>query len=117
ERAVVGYTIFGITLRGGQFVIAGHAELVVLQMEDRIRAPIVGIVRTATGAQTAAPLVGEDDFGAVVRKRSGVPVGIVRIVDSVDALWMNGILDVEQNAVSGAGAGGETNRGVDRNVV
>ena len=117
ERAVVRDAVFGVGLRGGQLVVAGEGQLVVMQMEDGVRAPVVRIVRTATRAEAAAPLVGEDDFGAVVRERSGVPVGVVRIVDGVDALGMNRIFDVEQNSVAGARARGEADRRIDGDVV
>src|SRR5580704_14824006 len=117
ERAVVRDAVFGVGLRGGQLVIAGEGQLVVMQMEDGVRAPVVGIVRTATRAEAAAPLVGEDDFAAVVRERSGVPVGIVRVIYGVDALGMNWIFNVEQNPVAGARASGETDGRVHRDVV
>src|SRR5580698_5326788 len=88
-----------------------------MEMEDGVRAPVVGIVRTATRAEAAAPLVGEDDFAAVVRERSGVPVGIVRVVYGVHALGMNWIFNVEQNAVAGARARCEADGCVDRDVM
>ena len=46
-----------------------------------------------------------------------MPVGIIRIVDGIDALRMNGIFDVQQNSVTGACAGRQADRGVDGNVV
>jgi hypothetical protein len=97
--------VFGVALRGGQLVVVGESELVVLEAEDGIRAPLVGIVGTATRAETTAPLVGEDDLAAIVGERSGMPVGIVGIVDGVDALGIDRVFDVEQNSVAGAGAG------------
>ena len=55
----------------------------------------------------AAPLVGVEHFGAVVAEGGGVPEGVVGIADGVDALGVDGVGDIEQDAVAGAGAGGE----------
>ena len=70
QRAIVRDAICRVGLRSRQLVVAGHAELVVLQIEDGIRAPFVGIVRTAARAQAAAPFVGEYDFTAIVGEGS-----------------------------------------------
>ena len=66
QRAVMSHAVFCVALRGGHFVVACEAQLVVLQPEDGVGAPLVGIVRAAARSQAAAPLVGEDDFAAVV---------------------------------------------------
>jgi hypothetical protein len=94
-----------------------RAQLVVLQIEDGVRAPLVRIVRTAARAQAAAPLVGEHDFGSIVRERRRVPVGVVRIVHRIHALRMHRVFDVEQDAVAGARARGQANRRVHGDVV
>src|ERR1700678_765797 len=117
ERAVVRDAVFGVGLGGGELVITGEGQLVVMQMEDGVRAPVVRIVRTAARAEATTPLVGEDDFAAVVRERSGVPVGIVRVVDGVNAFRVNRVFDVEQNAVAGTRSGRETNRRIHGDVV
>src|SRR5206468_11733943 len=83
QRAVVRYAVLTVTLSCRQLVIVGETQLVVLQAKDRIRAPLVRVVWTASRSQAAAPLVGKHDFGAIVRERSGVPIGIVRIVDGI----------------------------------
>ena len=46
-----------------------------------------------------------------------MPVGVIGVVHSIDTLWMNGILDVQQNAVTGAGARRKPYGRIDRNVV
>jgi len=117
EGAVVSNTVFRVALRGGELVIVGKGELVVFQAEDGVGAPLVGIVRPAARAETATPFVGENDFAAVVGEGGRVPVGIVGVVDGVETLRMDGIFDVEKNSVAGAGAGGEADGGVDRDVV
>src|SRR5207244_4890366 len=62
ERSVVRYTVFAVALGSRQLVVAGKAQLVVLQVEDRISAPFVRIVRAAACAESAAPLICEYDF-------------------------------------------------------
>src|SRR5260221_5131726 len=46
-----------------------------------------------------------------------MPVGVVWIIDGIYALWMDRILDVNQNAISRASAGCQANRRVHRDVV
>ena len=78
--------VFGVALGGRQLVVAGEAQLVVLEVEDGIGTPLAGIIGAATCAETAAPLIGEDDLAAVVGEGRRVPVGVVGIVNGVDAL-------------------------------
>src|SRR5262249_15859127 len=89
ERAVVRDAVGSVGLRGGHFVILSESELVVFQAEDGVRAPLVGIVGAATRSQAATPLIGENDFVAIVRERSGMLVGIIGIVDGIEALGMH----------------------------
>ncbi len=46
-----------------------------------------------------------------------MPVGVIGIADGVDALGVDGVGDVEQDSVAGAGAGGEADGGIDGDVV
>src|SRR6202035_5680751 len=87
------------------------------QTEDGIRSPLVWIVRTAARAKPTAPLVGEHDFAAIVRKRSRMPVGIVWIIDRIQAFRMYGIFDVEHDSVAGARPRRQSDRRVHRDVV
>ena len=66
---------------------------------------------------SAAPLIREEHFGSVIAKSRGVPIGVVGIADGVDALGVDGIGDVEQDSVSGAGPGGEADGGINGDVV
>src|SRR5215211_4889657 len=106
----MGHTVFTVGLRRGQLVVAGELELVVLQVENRVRAPLVRIVRAAACAESAAPLIGEQDFLSVIRKRSRMPVRIIRIVHRIEAFWIRWVFDVDQDAVTGARAGSEPER-------
>ena len=50
ERAVVRDTVLAVALRRRQLVIAREVQLVILQVEDRIGAPLVRIVGAAARA-------------------------------------------------------------------
>src|SRR6266568_7111148 len=90
ERAVMRHAVGSVGLRGGHFVVVGESQLVVLQAEDGVGAPFVGVVGAAARAQAAAPLIGKDDLVSAVGERSGVPVGIVGIIDGIETLGMHG---------------------------
>ena len=109
ERAVVRDAVLAVALRSGQLVVAREVQLVILQVENRISAPFVRIVRAAARTQSAAPLIGEHNFLPIIRKRGRVPVRVVWIVDRVDAFWIHRIFDVQQDSISGAGAGRQPN--------
>ena len=113
----MGYTIFGVALCGGQFVVAGKIQLVISQMKHRVRAPHVRIGDAATRSHSSAPLIGEHNFCSVIGKRSRVPIGIVRIVDGVYAFRIHRVFDVEHDAIAGAGSGGQSKRRVHGNIV
>ena len=117
QRAIVRDTVLRVALRGRQFVIAGEGQLIVLEMEDRIRTPLVRVVRAAARAQAAAPLVGKHDFGPIVGERSGVPVRVIGIVHGIYAYRMYRVLDVQQNPIARARARRQTNRRVHSDVV
>ena len=55
ERAVVRYAVFAVALSGRQLVVAGEAQLVVLQVENRIGAPFVRIVRRGSARLSPPP--------------------------------------------------------------
>ena len=69
------HTIFGVGLRGRQLIISLKFELAVFDVINRICAPIFRIVNAASRTAAAAPLIGEDDFRAVIIKRRGMPIG------------------------------------------
>ena len=101
----------------GQLVVALEDELAVDDLVDRVRAPAQLVGRAAARGRAAAPLVGEEDLLAVVGERRAVPVGEQRVGDGVDALRVRRVGDVDQQAVALAGAGGEVELLVDRDVV
>src|SRR6266566_2294720 len=61
-------------LRREHLVIALELHLAVLEREQRVRAPVRVVVVAALGLPAAAPLVREQDLGAGVVERRGVPV-------------------------------------------
>ena len=101
----------------GQLVVAPELELSIRQGEDGVGAPFLLVARPALGLAAAAPLVAEQDLGAVVVEGGGVPVGEIRVGGLVDPLRAGGVADVEQKPVAAAGAAGEADRGVQRDVV
>ena len=100
-----------------QLVVAAEDELAVDDVVDRVRAPAEVVGGPAARRGAAAPLVGEDDRLAVVRERRPVPVGVVGVGDGVDPDRVGRVADVEQQAVPLAGAGGEPDLRVGRDVV
>ena len=104
-------------LRRGHLVVAAEHELLVDDVEDRIRAPAELVGHAAACGSAAAPLVREHDLRAVVRERRPVPVRVVRVGDGVDPLRVGGIADVDQQAVALAGPGGQPDLRIGRDVV
>ena len=104
-------------LRHRQLVVAAEDELLVDDLVDRVGAPAQLVGRAAASAVAAAPLVREQDGLAVVGERGAVPVGEQRVGDRVDALRVGRVGDVDQEAVALAGAGGQVDLLVDRDVV
>ena len=117
QRAVVGHAVLLRRLRRRQLVVALELQLAVREREDRVGAPLLRIGRAALGLAAAAPLVGEQELGAVVVEGGRVPVGEVRVGHGGDPLRVGRIADVEQQAVALAGAAGQTDRGIERDVV
>ncbi len=87
------------------------------EREDRVGAPVHGIGGAAARLPAAAPFVGEQHFGAGVVEVGRMPEGVVRIAHRGDAHRVHRVRDVEQDAVAGARARGQAERGVDRDVV
>ena len=105
-------------LRRGQLVVALELQSCRSTIVKIASAPhSFGSVARHLGCAAAAPLVGEQDLGAVVVERRRVPVGEVGVGHGVEAHRMRRIADVEQEAVALARAAGETDRRIDRDVV
>ena len=104
-------------LRRRHLVVALERQLVIDDVEDRVGAPVRRIGRAAARLRAAAPLVGEEHLRAVVVERRRVPVGEVRVGRRVEAHGIRRVADVEQQAVAGAGAAGEADFRIDRDVV
>src|SRR6185437_2078660 len=85
--------------------------------EDRVGAPVDRIGGAALGLCTAAPFIGEQQLRRVVRERGRVPEGEVGIRDGLQPHRVRGILDVEQQPVARARAGGVVRRRIYGNVV
>ena len=81
-------------------------------------APHCGLVgHPAARLRAAAPLVGEDDLGAVVVERRRVPVREVRVGDRVETNRVGRVADVEQDAVALARARSQPDLGVRGDVM
>ncbi len=106
-----------LDLRRRHLEVAAELELAVDDVVDRVRAPGQRVVGAAARPAAAAPLVGEDDLGAVVVEGRRVPVGEALVDDLVDALRVQRVGDVEQDAVARAGAGGDPALGEHGDVV
>ena len=117
QRAVVRDAVLGFGLRRRHLVVALEHQLLVDDVENGVGAPVRQVGRAAAGPRAAAPLVGEEDLGAVVVERRRVPVGEVLVGGVVQPLRVHGIRDVHQDAVARAGAGGQADFGEHGDVV
>ena len=117
ERAVVGHAVFERRLRGHHLVIAPERERAVVDGEDRVGSPFLGIRGTALGTAAAAPLIGEEHLRAIVVERGRVPIREVRVAHRRDPLRVGRVADVEQQAVALARATGQTDAGEEGDVV
>ena len=117
QRSVVGHAVLEFRLRRRHLVVRGQRQLAVRQREDGIGAPVHRIGRAATGLSAAAPLVREQDLGAGVVEVGGMPEGVVRIADGVDADGIHGVGDVQQDSIAGTRPGGQPDGRIDRDVV
>ena len=117
QRSVVRHAVFHFRLRSRHLVVRSERQLAVGQGEDRIGAPVHRIGRAATGLRTAAPLVREQHLGAVIVEVGGMPEGVVRIADGVDADGMHGVGNVQQDSIAGTRPRGQADGRIDRDVV
>ena len=104
-------------LRSRHLEVAPELQLAVDDVEDRVGAPLPGIGRPASRTPAAAPLVGEDDLGAVVVERGRVPVGEAGVDHLIDADGGQRVGDIEQDAVAGARTRGQADIGIRGDVV
>src|ERR1700761_1642106 len=98
------YAILEFRLRSGHLVVGGEGQLVIGERKDSVRTPIHRVGVAATWLAPAAPLIGEQYFAPIVTEISRMPVGVVRIVHCGNANRLDGIRNVKQNAVAGAGS-------------
>src|SRR5690606_22206907 len=98
-------------------VVALELHLVVLERENRVRAPLVVVGLPAARRAAAAPFVREQDLVAVVAERGRVPEREIRVGDRRKPARMGGVADVEQQAVAAARAAGQSDRGIDGDVM
>ncbi len=117
QRSIVGDAVLDGGLRHRQLVVAAEAHLTVRDGEDRVAAPLRGIVCATLGGTAAPPLVGEEHFRPIVVEGGRVPVGEVGVAHRRDTARIHRIPDVEQQAVAFAGAAGEPDRRIDGDVV
>ena len=75
-----------------------------LPPSSRRRTPTPPCPATWTGA--AAPLIGEEDFGAIIVERGRVPIGEFLIQNRVDAHRLVRIRDIENHAIARTRSGG-----------
>src|SRR5437867_13208853 len=73
HRSVVGDAVFLVRLRGRNFVVAEEDQILVLDGEKGIRAPFGFVGSAAAWLRSASPLIGEQDFGAVIIECRRVP--------------------------------------------
>lgn len=107
-----------VGLGSGHLVVGVEFQLLVRgDGEDGVGAPGHGVGDTAARLAAAAPLIGEENGLAVVGEVGGVPEGVVGIGDGIEALGVCGVLDVQQDAVTGARAAGQAKPGVGGDVV
>ena len=106
-----------VRLRRRHLVIALEVQLAAVEREDRVAAPDQRIGRAASRRAAAAPLVREEQLGAVVAERRRVPEGHVRVGDREQALRVLRIANVEQQTVARACAARVADRRIRRDVV
>ena len=111
------HTVLGTGLDRRNLVVALELQLLVLDGEDRIRAPLRLVAGAALGLRPTAPLVREQQLRAVVVERRRMPVGEVRVRGGVEARRIDRIADVEQDAMPFARATGQAERREHSDVV
>src|SRR5262249_47443847 len=63
------------------------------------------------------PFVGEQNLGSSVVERRGMPEGVVRVADRIQANGVHGIRDIQKDSVARTGASSEAYGGVDGDVM
>ena len=116
-RRAVRHAVLLLGLHRRHVVVAPEHQLAIDDVVDRIAAPIQRVFRPAARTPAAAPFVGEDDLRPVVVERRRVPVGDVLVDDLVEPDRIHRIPDVHEDAVPGAGAGGQAELREDGDVV
>jgi hypothetical protein len=96
----MGDAVFSICLRRGNFIIALKDQLSVFNIVKRIRAPIFGIIDTASWTAASAPFIREEDFRPIIIERRRMPIGKSRIDNFINACGLERIRDVENNTIS-----------------
>ena len=113
----MGHAVLVRGLRRRQLVVALERHSAARPREDRVRAPF-GLVRDAAARlQAPAPLIGEQNLGAVVVERRRVPERKVGVGHGADPLRIGDVTDVEQEAIAAARTARQPDRRVDGNVV
>ena len=82
--------------------MAAEDQLAIDNVIDRICAPSHRVRRLATRTATAAPLVGEDHFRAIIVERGRVPIGKALVEHGIDPLGVHRVRDIEQDAIAAA---------------
>ena len=117
QRTVVRDAVLLTRLGSRHLVIRVELELVVLDREERVGAPLRLVRIAAARLRAAAPLVGEQDLLAVVAERRRVPERHVGVRRRVDADRVRRIVDVEEQAEARARATREADLRIDGDVV
>src|SRR5687767_5817556 len=104
----MGHAVLAVALGSGQLVVTREFQLVILNVENRIRAPLVWIVRATARSHSTTPLVREHNFLTVIRKRSRMPVCVILVVYCIETFRVDRIFDVQQDSVSVASTGRDT---------
>src|SRR5688572_28281244 len=109
--------ILSTALRRRQLVVAAELQATILDLENRIRTPVLPVTCPAPGRRATTPFVGEQDLRAIVIERGGMPVRKIRIGGRVHSNRVQRITDIDQESVSFARSCGQANRRVHRDVV
>ena len=117
ERPVVRDTILVRGLRRQHLVVALERHPAIVERENGVGAPLRLVEVPALRLSTTAPLVGEEQLGAVVVERRRMPIGKIRVRHRADASRMRRVPNVEQQSVAAARAARETNGRIDSDVM
>ena len=88
----VGRMEFLLGLRRRHLVVAPVHQFLVDDVVDGIGAPGQRIDRAAARTAAAAPFIREQDLGAVIVERGGMPVGEALVIHRVEALRILGVI-------------------------